>query len=94
MLRIVRLRCRGCGSITCEKKPLGTYSSDYEGCEKEVSDETADMFFYYMVEMKPQLMRLGAKYSEEVWAEVIEFAQYIADLPAGRRWKEKWRKDY
>ena len=88
MIHYIKLKCRGCTSDTCERKPIGSWCSEWEGCIKEVSALNGDKFFHYVVELKPQLRRLGheGKLPVDLWIEMEEFLQYIADLPKGERY--------
>lgn len=85
-IRYIKLRCRGCESLTCEKKPLGSWASENEGCTKQVSALEGNKYFHYIVEVKPMIKQLE-KINPQMYDELLEFIYYIHDLPAGERWK-------
>jgi hypothetical protein len=82
MIRYVKLRCKGCSSLTCKKKPIGSWTTDDEGCIKEVSAMDGDKWFHYVIEVKPQLKRME-HFNKELWDETQDFIYYIHDKPAG-----------
>ena len=85
MIRYIKLRCKTCSSETCEKKPLGRWTTETEGCVKEVSSIDGDKYFYYMIELRPQLKRMD-HVQEDLWNALQEFIYYIHDKPAGERY--------
>lgn len=91
MIRYIKLRCKGCSSETCEKKPIGCWTTDGEGCIKEVSAIDGDKYFYYVIELKPQLRKMD-HYQKDLWDEMQEFIYYIHDKPAGERFKNDYVK--
>lgn len=88
MLRFIKLRCKTCNSTTCKKRPIGSWCTDTEGCEKEVSALDGNKYFHYIGEVKPMLLKPGRKNnSAELWNEVDDFMQRIMDMPSGERFR-------
>lgn len=87
VIRFVKIRCQRCGSQECKKRPIGSWTSEDEGCIKEVSGLEGDKYFYYINEVRPLLRQLQGKASNEIWQEYIKFTDHIYNLPSGERFK-------
>ena len=88
MLRAIKKRCIDCGKLDCKKKPLDEcYLTETEGCTREVSEIDANRFFYYYIELLPQLLRTPNFVYSDKFQELMEFEAYIDAKPAGERWK-------
>jgi len=89
MIRAIKTRCRSCGSSSCSRRPIGSFCSETEGCDKFVSELDGDKYYHYAVEVKPQLIVQSAagKDMSKVWREYADFVEYIDNKPAGDYFK-------
>lgn len=82
-VRFIKIYCRQCDSTTCQKVPCGSWTSEKEGCTKEVSAIDGNKYFHYKIELTPDII-----YKDPITREeVLDFMEYIGSLPAGERFK-------
>jgi len=87
MLRYIRTRCKNCRSENCPTRPIGSWCTDYEGCEREVAGIDGDKYFYYMFELRPELLQQGGAADKGLWMELENFLWYIDNQPKGERFR-------
>lgn len=80
MRRYIQLKCRECGSLSCERRPLGSWNKEDRGCQKEVTELEFNKFLHYTAEARPRML-YQELFNVELWQEYVDFMEYIENKP-------------